>query len=579
LKKTTAILLVVFIGIFAAWWYFVKRGAGSEAEVIYRTEKVRKGDATLSFMASGVLQPLTIVDVKSKAGGVVTKLAVDEGSIVRQGDLVAVIDPRDTRANYEQASADLNSAMARQDQSRQELAMQLVQSGSAVANAQAALNSARLRLATLEDKARIQPQITENEIRQAQANYDLATQTLAQLQKVTIPQARIQAKGDFDRTKADLDAARANNERYVSLLQKGYVSQAAADQARSAYESAVAAHSNAAERQRRLEDDLRLQEQNALSRVKQARASLDQAKANTIAIGVSARDLKEAAESVVQAEAALRQAIANKRQVAVREADIRAAQAAVVRSRVSRDNAKVQLDSTTVVAPRDGVIVKKFLEEGTIIPPGTSVFSQGPSIVQIADTSKMYVEVLVDEADIAKVKIRQTVRVRLESNPRTPINGFVSRINPSADTTNGVTQVKVRVEVHETGKVKLMPGLNASCEFIEHERKDVLVVPSQAVKRENEKTYVEVMVAPNKPVRRDVKLGVAGNSSIEVLDGLKDGEEVVTSKIDMKQIEEQQRKMEEASQQRNPFSGGGSSGARSSGGGGGMGGIGRGGMR
>lgn len=285
-------------------------------------------------------------------------------------------------------------------------------------------------------------------------------------------------------------------------------------------------------------------------------ASLQQARANSIAVGTSVRDLQDAREQVKQAEASLAQARANKRQVDVARSELKAADAAIIRSRVERDNAKVQLDSTTVVSPRDGVVILKYLEEGTIIPPGTSVFSEGTSIVQIADVSTMFVEVPVDEADIDAVKTGQRVMVRLESDPATPLQGKVTRINPGAVTQNGVTQVNVRVEVKGNGKAKLMPGLNAACEFIQNEKKDVLMVPAQAIKRDAGKTMIEVMVEPKKPVMKEIKVGTNGNGMLEVLSGLSEGDVIVTSKIDNKQIEEQQRRMEEAAQQRSPMSGG-----------------------
>src|SRR5687767_14833817 len=120
-------------------------------------------------------------------------------------------------------------------------------------------------------------------------------------------------------------------------------------------------------------------------------ASLQSARTNSIEVGVTARELQQAREDIKQAESAVVRAKANRRQVDVARNELRAADAAIIRSRVERDNAKVQLDSTTVVSPRDGVVILKYLEEGTIIPPGTSVFSEGTSIVQIADVSKMYV--------------------------------------------------------------------------------------------------------------------------------------------------------------------------------------------
>ncbi len=561
-RKTLTIIITVFGLLFLSWWFFLKGSGDGLDDITYRTAEVERGDIVQSFSATGVLQPLTVVDVKSKAGGEVVELAVEEGSVLKKGDVVAHIDPRDTRALYEQAVADLTSTQARKTQNAYQLQMQITQSASAITSAESQLRAAKLNLQTLEARAGAQPSLTEAAISQAQSSYELANKDLDLLKQVTIPETRASVRGELDRAVAELNAARANRDRNQNLLSKGYVSAQAAEQAVTAYEAAVASHRNAQERSRSLEDSLRVQLAQAEARQKQAMASLQQARANSIAVGTSVRDLQNAREQVKQAEASLAQAKANKRQIDVARSEMKAADAAIIRSRVERDNAKVQLDSTTVVSPRDGVVILKYLEEGTIIPPGTSVFSEGTSIVQIADVSTMYVEVQVDEADIAAVKPGQRVMVRLESDPRAPLTGKVTRVNPGAVTQNGVTQVKVRVEVKGNGKVKLMPGLNAACEFIQMEKKDVLMVPAQAIKREGEKTMIEVMAEPKKPVMKEVKVGSQGNGMFEVVSGLSEGDVIVTSKIDRAQIEEQQRRMEDAAQQRSPMSGPGTGGRR-----------------
>lgn len=616
--KRTIIIFGSVLGLLAvSVWYLVGARGGGQGDIIYRTAKVTRGDVVRSFTATGILQPLTTVDVKSKAGGEVVRLAVEEGDYVRKGDLIAEIDPRDTRALYEQAAADLDAAMARKKQSELSVTMQRASSQEAVNQAEAALQSARLRLKTLEDRARVQPTLTAANVQQAQANYDQTVQALDQLRNVTIPQTRAQVETEYERSRVAVEAARADFERQKGLLEKGYISQQAFDQARTALGSAEAAFRTAVERKRTLEADLQIQLRTAEARVSQAKAALDQAKANQIEVQVTQRDLEDARLSVKQAESTLAQARANLKQIDLRIAELQAANAGIVRSEVARDNARVQLESTSLLAPRDGVVILKYVEEGTIIPPGTSVFSEGTSIVQIADVTKMYVQVFVDEADVGQVSVGQHVRVTLESAPGQPLDGSVSRINPAATTANGLTQVAVRVEINypapppggeaqpagseedrearerpteattrqgggeraataqdpagngqapaqgrrrsRSGGIRLMPGLNASCEFIISEKKDVLMIPSNAVQREEGETFVEVM-KNRKPERRTVKVGMTGDTSIEVLEGLKEGEEVVTSKIDRREIEEQQRRMEQAAQQRNPFSGGGGGG-------------------
>src|SRR5439155_21344624 len=71
-----------------------------------RTAKVERGDVVSSVSATGVLEALTTVDVKSNVGGRVDKLAVDVGTRVKKGDLIADIDPTDMQTQYDQAKAD-----------------------------------------------------------------------------------------------------------------------------------------------------------------------------------------------------------------------------------------------------------------------------------------------------------------------------------------------------------------------------------------------------------------------------------------------------------------------------------------
>lgn len=161
MKRTLTIFITVFGLLFLSWWLFLKGSGDGLEDVTYRTAEVERGDIVQSFSATGVLQPLTVVDVKSKAGGEVVRLAVEEGSVLRKGDVVAHIDPRDTKALYEQAVADLSSTEARKTQNGYQLQMQITQSASSVTSAESQLRAAKLNLQTLEARAGVQPSLTE----------------------------------------------------------------------------------------------------------------------------------------------------------------------------------------------------------------------------------------------------------------------------------------------------------------------------------------------------------------------------------------------------------------------------------
>lgn len=563
--KKALIWIVVLAVVGVAGFMFFKKKDSATGEVEYRYATVEKGEIVQSISASGQLVALTAVDVKSKAGGRVKELRVDEGSYVHKGDVIAVIDPADTKAVYDQTAADLTAAEARALQASENYKLQVASNKNEIADARAALNSARIRLQRVELETKRTPELTNSTLSTAQANYEEAISNKHKLEQVTIPSRRREVDGDFARTKAELDAAKADYERQQRLLGLGYVAKSKVEAAQSSLQSAQAAFNLAEQARMTVEQDITVQIRSADASVERAAATLRTANANRADMPIADTNLAEAKQAVKTAQIALDKAITNSIQNSVRRSDISAAQASTVRSRVSMNNAELQLKDTTVVAPRDGVVTLKYLEEGTIIPAGTSTFAQGPAIVQLSDVTTLYVECMVDEADVAAVKPGQKVRVTTEAYKGRGLEGTVTRVNPSAKTEQNVTSVKVRVKVlpPKDKAIRLLPGMNATCEFITLSKPDVIVVPTQAVEDDNGTSCVRVKSPTSKvPVRRDVKVGATGNDGIEILDGLKVGDEVVTAEINLAEAKEIQQKMVEA-QQGGGLVGGGNRGGRS----------------
>ena len=545
--KKLPVLAVALLAIGGGGYALYSRRGEAVPEIEYRYEKVGKGDVASSISATGLLVPLTTVEVKSRAGGEIVRLAVDEGSRVKKGDLLAVINPNDTRALYEQANADLTSADARATQAGQNVELQRRTSANDIRDAQVALQLAGTRLARTKIEAGRAPKVSDAALRSAQADYESSVAAYNRLVNVTIPQQRRAAEISLQQTKTTTDTAQATVTRNTDLLAKGFISQQVFDTAQAALANQRAAYETAQQTNRTLEADLAAQRETARLNRESAAATLRSARANLAQGPLSLNAVDEARRNVRAAEVALRRAQDNRRQIEVRASDAVAARAATVRSRVAADNAKFQLDQTNIVAPRDGVIVAKIVEEGTILPPALSNFAAGTSIFQLADTTQLYVECGVDEADISDVKAGQRVKIGAEAFPGQFVDGTVERVNPAAKTDQNITSIKVRVRVKPGFKLDLLPGMNATCEFITQEKRGVLTVPSQAIQNEAGKAYVRVKSAdPTKPERREVQLGVEGNEGYEVLSGLKEGEEVVTAEIDLAELRETEKKMKEA---------------------------------
>lgn len=545
--------------IVAAIWA-VTNGSQGASEIEFRYAKAAKGELVRSTSSTGTLVPLTKVDVKSKAGGKVMKLLVEEGTPVVAGQTIALIDPEDTKSTFQQAEADVTTAMTRVAQARTNAAIESKNSVDRVKDAEIALNLSRLRLSKAEQTTRAQPVLSRAELNTALANLETAREALRTLRDIEIPQTRRDAQGQYDRAKADLDANEAEMRRQENLLEYGYVAQSAVERQRSTLEASRAAFRLAEQRLKTLNTQIDSQTKTAEARVRQADQTVAQARANQNQIPISAKDFEEARNNVRAAEVALSQARTQLMNTRLRSQDVVSAQAGAVRSQVAKNNAMVQLQSTTVVAPRTGIVTLKYLEEGTIIPPGTSTFAQGTSLVQIADTTTMFVECAVDETDIGSVRIDQPVRLIVEAYPGQSFDGVVKKIFPAAETANALTTVKVRVQVvsqvprgdgggKSKGKVVLRPGMNASCEFLAFIKKDVLIIPQQAVNREGGKVTVKVKSNdPKKPTVKEVKVGESGNDGVEVLEGLSEGDEVVIAEIDLRAMRDRQAKMEQVQQ-------------------------------
>ena len=542
----------IFVGVAAVLaagvgvWAWSRNGAADA--VIYKTAVVEKRDLRQTISATGIIQPFKVVDIKSRAGGEIQQLAVEVGDFVKKGQLIARIDPTDSRTAYQQADADVASGRARISQTEQTLALQKLTSVTAVQQAEASeaaaraqVRAAQVRLEQARKEAAMQPALTESAIRQARASLSSAQQQTIQLQKTGDPQARADARSALDSAQANLTNADLNLKRQQQLAGQGFVAQATADAAQAQRDASKAQYNAAKTRLDTVGQGQDAQIKAAQARVLEAQETLRNAETNRMQIELKRQDVKNAEAAVEQAQAALAQASANlatakanRMQIGIRAADIETAKASIARSNAQRDNAQIVLGQTTIVAPRDGVVLQKLVEEGTIIASGSAFSSGGgQSIVQLGDLTRVYVDAAVDETDISNVRVGQPVKVTMDSLPDTDIRGVVQRIEPRGTTDQNITTIKTRIEL-TTKDVNLRAGLNAECEFIVAEKKDVLIVPSRAIKNENGKKFVQVMTdeKEKKTEQREVTVGMETSDAVEILSGLKPGEKVVTAKIE-----------------------------------------------
>lgn len=529
-KRRWAYLIIaaVVVGGFVA----VRYGRGSDDEPIIRTAVVERGTVTATVSANGVLQPLTTVQVKSNVGGQIVKLAVDEGDEVKSGQLIARVDPSDSATALEQGQADLAAAESKVKQAKQQLSMQHEQNTAQIESAREGLAAARARLAQAQEQARIQPTLTKAAINQARSSLAAAKAVLQQLQTALIPQRITSAQSAYDQARASADTAQKDLARQRDLLSRGFVSKSTVEAAQEKYSIAKAQVDSAKRKYDTVKDETDQDLSSAKARVDQAQAELDSANANRAQDKVKEQEVASAKAALKQAEAALQVALAAKRQDRIRSGDIVQANAQVKRSQATVTNATTQLGYATIVSPRAGIVTKKYVEEGSIVTAGRSSFSgagSGVAIVDIADISRMFALVSVDETDIGQVDIGQEVDITVEAYPDEPFTGKVTKISPQSVTDQNVTTIPVTVEIDLPDK-RLKPGMNVTCDFVVDRRRDVLMVPNEAVKESDRGATVTVL-ENGKQVTRKVETGLVGGESMEVKRGLREGEKVVTTVV------------------------------------------------
>jgi HlyD family secretion protein len=261
---------------------------------------------------------------------------------------------------------------------------------------------------------------------------------------------------------------------------------------------------------------------------------------------------------------------------ALADLKMKAANAESLKRRISQlqaqlDSIRDDLDKTTVICPMDGMVTSLPKEEGEVVI-GAQSFS--PTVIMtVADLSVMESEIMVDETDIRNVKLGQLAEVRVDALEGIKIKGEVTEIGASAiprgsttatsqgaagvSTGNQAKDFKVTITLRDP-PTSLRPGLNATADITTAKKEHVLAVPIQSVvvrelnkegkigdpaeppaeggnavlvtkpQKGEEKDGVFVVTKDGKAAFHPVKTGIIGDTDIEIVEGVAEGEEIVS---------------------------------------------------
>ncbi|MBV9497489.1 MAG: efflux RND transporter periplasmic adaptor subunit [Acidobacteria bacterium] len=217
----------------------------------------------------------------------------------------------------------------------------------------------------------------------------------------------------------------------------------------------------------------------------------------------------------------------------------------VEKSGIPINQSPSSFQGSNVTAPMSGVVLTKNVEIGESITSGVSSFNAGTVLFTVADVSSMIVKAGVNEVDIGKIHVDMPVKITLDAYPKVAFAGRIARIAPAVRMDDKVRVFDVEIRLDAQGR-ELRSGMTANIE-VSGERKDkVLTVPIESVFQRDgaEIVFVKKPFDPKaaeaaKKEKKDAKeswkqffekrtvvTGLADNARVQIVSGLKAGEEL-----------------------------------------------------
>src|SRR5216117_1701098 len=277
--------------------------------------------------------------------------------------------------------------------------------------------------------------------------------------------------------------------------------------------------------------------------VTQAEGDLANAQAALELAKLNASRTQELFAKKTSSQADVDQAMANLHQA---EANAKIKQGAL-------DKAKADLDHCTITSPIDGVVISRSVDVGQTVAASL----QAPIIFAIAnDLTKMQIDANVAEADVGVVKIDQNVDFTVDAFPMETFHGKVVQVRNAPITVQNVVTYDTVIGVSNPD-LKLKPGMTANVSIVIAHKDDVLQIKNAALRyRPAEATPAEVrsksspsgarsrgererrggertvyVLSGSRPRSVQIKAGISDGIVTEVLDGLKEGDRVVTAEL------------------------------------------------
>lgn len=450
---------------------------GGEDTVSRQTYEVGRGDLEITITGNGKIASSRDASLNFGSGGRVADVPVVEGDTVSSGDVLAVLDTVTLELALAQAQvgvAQAEAAMTQATMAERTAKLNLENTHESEQTLRLALLNAQINLYTANSSLeQAQDLYTWSDVKVAQANVDEAQRYL-------------------DESILKLGQYQPGNPGYETWQNTVIHAQTRLNAAESTLDAMLAG-----------------------TDVGQVAIKKSQVEAAEIAVSQAWKNLEDLTENI---------AIQEMQVQAAGQTVTQAARALDLAQR-SLDDAQRQLDEATIMAPFDGIIATITAEKGdTVVSPSMAA----QTIIYMVDPGYLELVIDVDEIDIPLVKPDQEVIVTLDALPDAAYEGTVISVYPVPRVEAGVVLYNVKIGLDTSGDSRVMVGMSASADIMVEKQRNVLVVPSRAITRnEQGQTIVNVQTDGEQTEERVVIVGLDDGFRAEIVSGVDEGETVV----------------------------------------------------
>lgn len=483
IKKRTWIFVVILIFIIGIISLVFSQSKDQED---YTAFDVSRGDVVSTISSSGRIESINTRRLSFGSTGIIQEVKVKEGDIVKEGDLIAVLDTTSLQAQLMAAQGQLQTSNSSYSkvQNSLDLAIQEISKKNAELDAAVAQN--------LKENNEI---INKNNVDRTQLTVEIGEEQL-------------------DLTEAQLKALQEEKDQALALANDNEDIQAAlgsdnedfaqeqTELTELQYDSRVTNAKNAVDLQELQNQQLNLDLNNTELSAENSNTQLD-------ATNEKAQNAVEVTDLQYQ------QSLINKRY------DLQSIEGQIMQAQSGINSAEHVISLSEIRAPFNSTILNIPFEQGE--------FYSGPGMGNTFDfvnLEEFKITIEVNELDILKIKLDQKVLIELEANPDDIYNGRVVRINPSPIVdAGGVISYEVEVSLPNNIE-RIYHGLSVSVDIIIEDEISVPLLPAIAVSDEDGKKYVNILNEKGDVEEREIVTGLEGDINIEVIKGLEVGDTI-----------------------------------------------------